>query len=261
MDFNSIINGVKAFTTSHAPELLVGTGIAAAGMACILTAKETPKALQIRDALKAKWEREDRERKEPLTVKTKVKRFGEMAWCYIKSYKWAALAFASSVALLVSGTSISLKRTAAASTMATMTREAFYEYKDKVREQIGEDKEHKIQDELDSKHMEEAGAPTTPVIEGKQLCFDDFLKVYFYSTKDDIHKAELEISDRLLAEDFVTLNDYLYMLDMEDRGDLGDQYGWMPDKKPNIKFGCRLTPDNIPALTVHYDIYGSRYNA
>lgn len=256
MNWSSIVNSIKTFTDAHAPEIFVGSGIAAAGLACFLTAKETPKAIQAKEALKRKWAEEDKKSNTPPTFKTKLKRAGEFAWTFIKSYKWAALAYLSSVTLLLSGTNISLKRTAAASTAYTVTQEAFDAYKHKVVEQIGENKEKKISDEVDKDEVSRQPVPMDlSPISGKRLCYDYFLKKYFYSTTEEILKAETAIVERLMIETFVSLNDYLYMVDMPNMDELGEKYGWMADKKPEIHFSSQLAPNGEPALVVHYDIY------
>lgn len=151
------IKTVKRGFGKRSPEILLGIGIASGITTTILAVKATPKALQlIEDAKFEKattWNEEHQDAhvravSEKLTKPEIVK----IVWkCYIP----AAISGAASIACLLGSHSVNAKRNAALATAYKLSETALNEYREKVVEEIGEEKEKVIRDKVAQKHLDE----------------------------------------------------------------------------------------------------------
>lgn len=124
-------NGIKAirgFIVKNAPQILTGIGISGMIGSTVLAVKATPKALELLN------DKREELNTDTLTFKETI----ATAW---KPYIPAGTLCITSVACIISATTISTKRQTALATAYTLSERAFLTYKDKVIETIGEKKE------------------------------------------------------------------------------------------------------------------------
>ena len=123
MDFKQIRNDVISKVTDKSPEILVGFGLAGMLTSTVLAVKATPKALDILD-------QED----EYLTKIEVVKK----TWkCYVP----AAVGYCTSAACIIAATTTQNKRHAMLAGAYKLSESALLEYRSKVVETLGEEKE------------------------------------------------------------------------------------------------------------------------
>lgn len=197
------IKTVKRGFGKRSPEILLGIGIASGITTTILAVKATPKALQlIEDAKFEKattWNEEHQDAhvravSEKLTKPEIVK----IVWkCYIP----AAISGAASIACLLGSHSVNAKRNAALATAYKLSETALNEYREKVVEEIGEEKEKVIRDKVAQKHLDEKPVSKSEVIvtgTGKQLCYDGISGRYFESDIQTIRAAVNKINETMV---------------------------------------------------------------
>lgn len=146
------IKTVKRGFGKRSPEILLGIGIASGITATVLAVKATPKALELLtekryekygDTLKEDDSYDDMPELKPVeVVKTTWK-------CYIP----AAISGVASIACLLGSHSVHAKRNAALATAYKLSETALNEYREKVVEEIGEEKEKVIRDKVSQKHL------------------------------------------------------------------------------------------------------------
>ena len=245
-----VVHAIKDTFEKRTPEILTGIGIAGMITTTVLAVKATPKALLLLNDRKDELETESL----PITevVKTTWK-------CYIP----AAVTCGASIACLIGASSVNLKRNAALATAYKLSEAALSEYRDAVVETIGEKKERDIRDKVAEKRVKKNPVTKSDVIvtgNGMTLCFDAISGRYFQSSMQKIESAKNKINERMLCENYVSLNDLYEELGME-YTKIGDDLGWniFGDGLLDISFSSQLADDGTPCLVMDYSV-APRYN-
>lgn len=243
-DVANILKDVKLVASKHSPQILTGIGIAGMITATILAVKATPKAMQL-----IQEEQYDLDVEE-LTVMETVK----AAW---KPYIPAIVTGTVSIACLIGANSVSTRRTAALATAYKLSETAFSEYKDKVVETIGENKEQAVKDKVAKSNIEKAPVTKREVIitpSGNTLCFDVISGRYFKSDIETIKKAVNELNRRMLLDMYISLSEFYDEIGLEHIA-LSDELGWnIDDGLMEIDFSSQLADDGTPCVVIDYHL-------
>lgn len=244
-----IVKSIQSTISRHSPEILTGIGIAGMVTTTIVAIKATPKAVQLLKDRREELELEPDEKLTPIeTVKTCWK-------CYIP----AAITGVTSAACLIGASSINTKRNAALATAYAISETALSEYREKVIETIGENKERAIQEKIDKDHVEKNPVSKTEVIvtrKGQTLCYDYMSGRYFESDIDELQKAITRLSGSVLRNDYASLNDFYDEIDLPHVG-IGYDFGWNAQRlgreliEPRI--GSQIADDGRPCVVVRFE--------
>lgn len=230
----------------HSPEILTGLGIAGMITTTILAVRATPKALELINDKKEKLEIDQTER---LTVVETVK----TTWkCYIP----AAVTGATSVACLISASSVNVRRNAALTAAYNLSATALSEYKDKVIETVGEKKEQLVRDKVAEERLKKEPANQSAIIisgKGNTRCFDTITKQRFTSDIETIRGIVNDLNERMInGEDCISLNEFYYELGI-DGTTIGDELGWNISRgKIKVDFNAQLDTDGVPCIVIDY---------
>ena len=234
MNFKEIRNNIITKATEKSPEILVGMGLAGMLTSTVLAVKATPKALDI-------LAQED----EDLTNLEKVKK----TWkCYIP----ATIGYCTSAACIIAATSTNNKRNAMLAGAYKLSESALLEYRNKVVEVVGEEKEKEIRDSIAKDRVEDR-----PVITclGKDdySCYDMLSGRYFKSDIDKIQKAVNDMNYKLLNDNILSLNEFYYELGMKGT-DIGYEQGWDISKGMiEVSFSSIISENDEPCIVMHFD--------
>lgn len=214
-DVVKAFKAIGAGVSKRAPGIITGIGIAGFGVTVVLAVKATPKAVKLLEEEKKEL------KKEELTPVETVK----AAW---KPYIPAAVTGLASVACIIGASSVNARRNAAIATAYKLTETALSEYKDKVVETIGEEKEKEIrqkvaQDKINK--VPEERFKTLVVGNGDIPFYDPISNVVFTSNPDKIDAAVAKLNRRLDYDEYVSLGDLQDLLGIERTG-LSDILGW-----------------------------------
>lgn len=264
-DFKGFINVIGDFVSKKSPEILTGVGIAGMLTTTILAVKATPKAIMLMN-----FEKEIRANdaeKESACTNTNImpeplKRIDilKLTWkCYIPSVITATI----SAACLISANTVNSKRNAALAAVYSLSETALKEYRTKVIETIGEDKEKDIRTEITNgnakKSMDNDPVTNKEVIiveRGGTLCYDTLSGRYFKSDVEKIKNVINSLNRQMLSEMTISLNDLYYELGLSETK-IGDQIGWNIDKSLiEVSFSSQLTSDGSPCVVVNYSEVG-----
>lgn len=231
----------KRKAINHAPEIFMGIGIAGMVASTALAIKSTPRALEI-------IEEEQKELDEILEPIDKVK----LTWkCYIPTL----LVGGVSVICLIWGNRVSVKRYTALAAACSLSETAFREYRGRVIEKLGEQKEKEIHSEIAAERMKDNPVSQHKVIEtgcGTDLCFDLLSGRYFYSDVQKLEKIVNELNRRMRDEMTISLNDYYWEINLDAIG-IGDTLGWNIDTGYiELDYDTKLTKDNKPCIVVRH---------
>ena len=207
--------GIKHSVGKHSPEILMGIGIAGMVTTAVLAVKATPKALDLIA------EAED-EKGERLSKKETV----EAAWkCYIP----ATVTGISSVACLIGSSKSSAKKYAALTTAYKLAETTLSDYKEKVVETIGEEKEKIVREKVAEKKLEKHPVNNEVYIsgDGDQVFFDALTGRYFKSDINTIDRAVNKLNAIMISDinGYMTLNEFYSELGIENV-EVGEVLGW-----------------------------------
>lgn len=239
--FRALGRGAKA----HSPEICVVLGLAAAAAAIIFAVKESPKAHKLIEEKKAELGVEKLPVKE--TVKTTWK-------CFAPTVGFGL----ASAVLILSGSKISLDRTAAMGALYNVGRDALSDYKASVKENTDEETQKKIEHETAEKAAERAAEPVhtvqTYVNSGNAETFIDSLSGrQIITTMNAVDKAVNDFNSQLIDDNALPLNDWYWLVGL-DENVVGDMLYWdmMRTGKLQVSYSATIK-DGKPCIVINYD--------
>lgn len=187
----------------------------------------------------------------------KLDRLFDTAKVVVPVFGPVVLTGALTAATFVVGQRITWNRYKVLAAAHSMTSSSFEEYKTKVKEFFGEDKEEEMEQQL----LEDAGRRYTKdyVIgtgSGDELFLDKKTGRWFRSNPGAIRQAEADIVYRLSAGDAQSVNDLYIRMGLPGIG-IGHDFMWLPDSdndRPNIVLhGMVNEEDDSLYYVVDYD--------
>lgn len=239
---NLLSNGLKLLK-SNAPEILTAVGISGVVTTAYLSHKAATKtAHKLREV-------------DP-TVKLDKKETAKLVW---KNYIPPVASGAVTIGCIVAASRGHSRRTAAALATYSLTQKAFDEYREKVAEQVGKNKEQRIRDDLAQDRVLEDGrikdGRTSEIIMwgyGEVICCELLTHRYFKSDMESLRRAENIINSKINRELYVTLDELYDVLDLPNTSQ-SDKMGWDSNKLLEFKFTSVLTQDGEPCLAFDYN--------
>lgn len=245
----SFFKNAQMTLTKHSPEILTGIGIAGMVTTTVLAVKATPKALRL-------IENEENELSNERCEDVKLTPFEviKLVWpCYMP----AVITCGASLACLIGGTSVNIRRNAALATAYKISETALSEYKDAVVETIGEKKEKVVKDKVAEKQIKKNPVSNNEVVitkKGDTLCYDGAFGRYFKSDIDAIKKAVNIINRNIIIDMYASLNDFYDLIGLKPI-DVGYDLGWnIDDGEIDIYFSSQLAEDGTPCLVIGYSV-------
>jgi len=218
----------------NSPKILKLVGLIGMIGTPVLTTYSTVKAVRAYD-----------KRKEELGVeKLPVKETVKTCWKY---YIAPFSLMGASTASMISGESISLKRTELISAACNAAEQTLADYKEETRNKLGETKAREIERDTLVKQAEEARKLPNLMIQGEgnggTLFYEPVTGTFFYSTRNKVDKAFNELSAQMLRENYVELGDLFYLLDLR-IVEACHGYGWNSMRVKTIEPDCLPTMDD-----------------
>jgi Family of unknown function (DUF6353) len=174
----------------------------------------------------------------------------ELVW---DLYVPAGISAIVTVGCIVGASRISAKRAAAAYSLVTLSERAFEEYREKIVEKLGENKEKAARDEIAQTKVTSNPAGTVLAIgSGNVLCCELYTMRYFESSMESMRKAENNINAKLNHHMYATLDDFYDMVGLVQTSESGT-IGWESDRLMELRFTTTLTPDGKPCLAFGFN--------
>jgi len=242
MDFSRIKNLIADLgktAKKHAPEILTGVGVVGVVSTVALTVKATHEA---DEALK-----DEPEDLEPIEKVKKVWKF----------YIPVAVSTSLTVACIIASNSVSNRRQLALSTACTMTETAFREYKEKVKEELGQKNEKKVEDSISKDAVMLEPLSDRAVVatgHGNGLFFDREYSHngthYFYSRRETLERARNNINRRIVQGDmYASVEEYFDEICLPYEG---PDVGWNLNNMCEIEFTFMFADDGTPTGVFYF---------
>ena len=237
----TFVKSICSFTKKHDSAILMGFGITASFAAVVTAVVETPKALKSIE-----------DRKEELETDTLDGK--EIVKAAAPHYILPLVIEIISVACLLGSASANNRKNVALMAAYSLSESTLKDYRSKVVETIGEEKEHDIHEKVVKEKVKKEPQQVNAVTDcgGDTLCYDVISCRYFKSSKGAILEAVQELSNRIISDDCATLNDFYYLIGL-DESKIGDDLGWCIDKGGiKVDFSSDIDKNGKPYLIIDY---------
>lgn len=233
---NNILAKTLSTLRSNGPEILTGLGVGGVFATSYFASKAGYEAAQ---------HFSEGPPLEQVSIKDRIKQ----TW---KLYIPPVTSGAFTIGCILAGARGSNKRTAAAVTAYSLTDRAFTEYKEKVVEQLGKNKDQKVREGIAEDHVKE-NPPSNEIIiaEGKVLCCELYTGRYFTSTMETLRKAQNWVNSCAIQSGYCELDSFYDEIGLEYTSASGNM-GWTDDRLMDLEITWVGTPDERPCLAFNY---------
>lgn len=142
-----------------------------------------------------------------------------------KFYAPAAVTLVGTSACMVMATKIGLNRTAAMAGALAITQRGNDQYRDKVKELLGEKKNIAVNDGVAQDQVANTATPTIIMSGTDQLFFDRWSGRYFPSTMEKVNQALNDFNKDMLYGHYCSLSEFYSRIGLEDTTQ-SDDIGW-----------------------------------
>ena len=213
MNIRGILKAARGFTIKHGPEILTAVGTIGLIASGIMAVNQTPRAMEIL-----------REHEEELGTELTAQEKFKACWTATASCSlltcccWVATTPSWTICCCcLTSSSRSAAAAAAWAAAYQMSENALLRLENSVKDELGENKLKKIQDNATAKLIEENPVNPEEIIntgDGDDLFMDYYSKRYFRSCTKAINTRYNHFIARLQHEDYMTPNDWLYEMDL-----------------------------------------------
>lgn len=250
MTFQSLASHAQKLVSDQSPAILAGIGVTGTITSVLLAGKASFKAARIIDAA----EEFDKHVPEalPLDTKGKVK----LVW---KLYLPAAGTCALTISSIVLATHVGTRRAAALAAAYGVSEKAFSEYKEKVVETLGKNKDQAVRDSVAQDRVKKNPPIESQIVlteAGSVLCLEPYSGRYFQSSIEAIKKAQNDLNYQVNNSYYASLSDFYDLLGL-DRTKMSDDVGWNSDELLEVTFSSVLADDR-PCLVMDYKVVPTR---
>lgn len=242
MSFQDLIKRSEKFTIDNSPLILTGVAVAGTVATAYLAGRAT---------WRARGRLEDESPYSPRKEKLKK------VW---KLYIPPVVVGGLTVAAVVGANRIGTQRAAALAAAYALSERAFTDYKDKVLEKIGPDKEEEVRAELAQEYMSrhpELSREVQVIDKQNVLCLDSFSGRHFENNVEAIRRAETDIRRQILDEHYASLNEFWALIGLSPT-QYGEEVGWNFDSDCSISISTALAADGRPCVVLNYNTWPIR---
>jgi hypothetical protein len=234
----TILKASEKFLIDNSPGILTGLGVAGTVTTAILAGKGAYSAALILV---------EKDRYDTLDTKKKV----ELVW---KEFIPAAAVGSATVGAIIMANQIGSRRAAAFAAAFKLSEQIGDEYKKKVVETLGLQKEEKMRSELAAKKMEDnPPSQSMLIVAGSNVLFyDQWSGRYFHNTVETVMKAVNEINHKVNNYFCASLTDFYEMIGLTATQD-SDNIGWNSDELMDIQTSPTIFKDQ-PAIQIGYNV-------
>jgi hypothetical protein len=244
MTFHELLKRSQKLAFDNSPLILTAIGVTGTITTAVLTGKASIKAYQIIDKENTLCETDGL----PLPdTKTKIR----LVWV---EFVPGVISGVGTIACIICANRIGTRRAAAMASALSISEKAFNEYKDKVAEKIGQNKERQVRDDIAQDRVNNNPVGRNEVVVtggGEVLCYDSWTARYFTSSMETIKKAVNDTNYMILNNFYASLNDFYDKLGLA-RVKMGDDLGWNSDKILEVSFSTTMSDDNRPCISVDF---------
>lgn len=250
MNINTLASRAQKIAVDNSPLILTAIGVSGTVATAILAGKATVKAVRIieleEEDLRTRYKNSPDETKWWLDNKDKFL----LVWPqYIPAVTTGAL----TITAIIAANRIGTRRAVALAGAYSLLERANEEYREKIIEKLGPNKERAARDELAQDRMNRNPSTQSQIIitgSGDVPCYDVWTGRYFRSDMETIKKAMNDINYKVNNHNYASLNDFYNLIGLPNVPQ-GEELGWS-DKLLEIFFSTTMTDKQEPAISIEF---------
>ena len=239
MKTKMLLRAAEKFVIDNSPGILTGLGVAGTVTTAVLTGKAAWNSAIIVD-------------REAVSDYPTAKDKFQLVW---KEFIPPAAVGVVTVAAIIGANQIGARRTAAITAAFKLSEQLNEEYKNKVLQTLGLQKEEKMRAELASERMEKNPPPTNMLIVAgsNALFYDELSGRYFHNTMENVAKAVNEINHQVNHYHHASLTDFYDHIGLESTR-FSDDVGWNSDELMEVQYSAVMLPGGTQAaIAISYN--------
>lgn len=158
------------------------------------------------------------------------------------------------IAAIISANRIDAQKAAGLAAAYSLSERAFTEYREKVVEKMGENKEKAVRDDIAKDRVERN--PVKEVIiagAGEVLCLDALTGRYFQSSVENIRKAENVVNREILNHMYDSLSHFYELVGLPPTT-FSDHVGWNLEHICEVTFSTQISSDDRPCMVIDFRV-------
>ena len=232
MTIRAILKMAEKFVTDNSPGILTGLAVAGTVSTAVLAGKAS---------YEARYELEGTR-----FFKEKV----DKTW---KLYIPAAISGAATITCIIAANRIGTRRTAAIAAAFQLSEKLAEEYKDRVVQTLGKQKEEKMRSELAAERMDRTPGADQIVIVGPETLFLDEMSGRFFKHEvEKIRKAVNDINFKVNNDFYASLSDFYDLIGL-DKTTFSDDVGWNADSQLDVTYTATMMKDGRAAIAISFN--------
>jgi hypothetical protein len=235
----SFAGTARKLVGDNSPAILTAAAVVGVVATAVLVAKAAPQAHN--DIANEQFERADE-----VTAVEKVR----------LTYQYFIPAVAvgtATVACIIGANTISTKRSTALASAVGLSEYAFKEYRNKVIEHIGTNKETKVHDDVMKDVVDRTPVDNNAIIltGERSLFMDSFARQYTETDMETVRRAVNDINEQIYNDMYASLNDFYNLIGIP-ASNVGEEVGWTTEHKLNVRYSTQLVKGR-PCVVIDYD--------
>jgi hypothetical protein len=235
-----VLRNLQRFTIHNSPAILTSIGVVGVISTAVLTAKAAfTSASILEEALSA--------RQAPMDRRETV----QMVW---REFVPPAVVGAVTLAAIIGANHIGGRRAAAFATAYKLSEKMAEEYRQKVVDTIGREKEDLLRGELTKDRVERVpGVETIVLGEGEVVFYDEWSGRAFKKTIDEVANAVNQLNYQINQSWCASLTEFYDLLGLP-KTRVSDDYGWNSDELLEPYYSSTLLEDGRPARSISFNV-------
>lgn len=240
----NLVRNLQRFAIQNSPTILTSIGVVGTISTVVLTARSTVRAIRMMD------ERFTIIRQETYGPPSK-REVVELVW---REFVPPAAVGAVTLAAIIGANHIGGRRAAAFATAYKLSEKMAEEYRQKVVDTIGREKEDLLRGELAQDRIGRVpGVETIILGEGEVVFYDEWSGRAFKKTIDEVSHAVNQINYQINQSWCASLSDFYDLLGLP-KTRVSDDYGWNSDELLEPYYSSCLLEDGRPARSISFNV-------
>lgn len=249
VDIGNTFRSASRLAHENRSVLLTAVGVVGTVTTAVLTGRASYKAAQ----LITEEEYRLREETDFEYVKLDVQTATKMVWpLYIPPVGVGVLTIAS----IITANRLDAQKAAALAAAYGVSERTLLEYKAKVVEKLGENREQKIRDDIAADRLQNDPVQNKQVIiagSGDVLCYDNISGRYFESSVEAIKKAENKVNYELVHHMSCSLSFFYDQIGLPPTRH-SNEVGWNSNSLLEVNFSTQMSTDDRPCIVLDFTV-------
>lgn len=239
-----VLRNLQRFAIQNSPSLLTAVGALGVVTTSVLTAKASFRAVRLIDEDEARGGVSD-------DPKKNLRRRTNLVW---REFVPPVVVGVVTLAAIIGANHIGGRRAAAFATAYKLSEKMAEEYRQKVVDTIGREKEDLLRGELTKDRVGRVpGVETIVLGEGEIVFYDEWSGRAFKKTIDEVHNAVNQLNYQINQSWCASLSEFYDLLGLP-KTRVSDDYGWNSDELLEPYYSSCLLEDGRPARSISFNV-------